>query len=41
MTRDELIEVMARRMVEAECGPTSVYGYATAARAAIRAMGGE
>ena len=39
MTREELIEVMARRMVEAECGPTSVYGYATAALTAIEAAG--
>ena len=37
MTRDELIEVMVRRMAESECGPTSLHGYAYVALAALEA----
>ena len=39
MTREELIEAMVRRMAESECGPTSLYGYASAALAALEATG--
>ena len=39
MTREELIEAMVRRMAESECGPTSLYGYASAALAALEAAG--
>jgi len=39
MTREELIEVMVRRMAESECGPTSLHGHAYAALAALEAAG--
>jgi len=39
VTREELIEVMVRRMAESECGPTSLHGHAYAALAALEAAG--